>query len=200
MAYPNTVDDLTSQVPADGIAAATPLGSGSYPHDDHHRALGVAVEAIETQLVGAYATYTPTLTAITTSPTLGTASAVDGRYKWIGHRVVGYATITFGTAGVVAGSGAYGLLLPVQPANRIQPIGIGFAFDQSDNYRFLVATAAVIPAVWAVLASKATLLVSNGAGEGFSTGNNPIGAAAPWTWAANDQISINFNYEAAAAS
>lgn len=50
MAYPNSVDELTNGVPADGIAASTPTGSVTYPHDDHHRALAVAVEAIETEL------------------------------------------------------------------------------------------------------------------------------------------------------
>ena len=89
MAYPDSVDELTDGVPADGIAAATPLGSGTYPHDDHHRALGVAVEAIETQLVGAYTTYTPTLTASTTSPTLGSGSTAVGYYKRIGRIVHG---------------------------------------------------------------------------------------------------------------
>lgn len=137
MAYPNSVDELTNGVPADGIAASTPTGSVTYPHDDHHRALGVAVEAIETQLVGAYDAYTPTLTASTTNPTLGSGSSATGYYKRLGHRVEGYATIQFGSAGVAAGSGYYGLLLPVEPVNRTQAIGIGYVIDNSDNVRFL---------------------------------------------------------------
>ena len=145
MAYPDSVDELTDGVPADGIAGTTPLGSVTYPHDDHHRALGVAVEAIETQLVGAYDSYAPTLTATTTSPTLGSGSSATGYYKRLGRWVRGKAVITFGSSGTNAGSGYYGLLLPVQPADKIQPIGIGFAYDDSDQYRFVVATAAVIP-------------------------------------------------------
>ena len=78
MAYPDTVDELTDGVPGDGIAATTPTGSVSYPHDDHHRALGVAVEAIETQIVGAYTSYTPTLTGSTSDPTVGSGSSVSG--------------------------------------------------------------------------------------------------------------------------
>ena len=200
MAYPNSVDELTNGVPADGIAASTPTGSVTYPHDDHHRALGVAVEAIETQLVGAYDAYTPTLTASTTNPTLGSGSSATGYYKRLGHRVEGYATIQFGSAGVAAGSGYYGLLLPVEPVNRTQAIGIGYVIDNSDNVRFLVASAAVSTPLWAANTSKAIIVVSNAAGAGFFTGANPVGAAAPWTWAENDQLLVTFSYEAAAAS
>lgn len=200
MAYPNSVDELTNGVPADGIAASTPTGSVTYPHDDHHRALGVAVEAIETQIVGAWTSYTPTLTADTADPTLGTASSATGYYKRLGHRVEGYATIIFGTSGTAAGTGAYGVLLPVEPANRIQPIGIGYCFDYSDNLRFMVASVAVIPALWAAATKKAVIFNTNTAGSGISTGANPVGAATPWAWSANDQIVMQFSYEAAAAS
>lgn len=113
MAYPDTVTELTDGVPGDGIAATTPTGSVSYPLDDWARATAVTVEAIQSQLVGAYTSYTPTLTAITTPPTLGTGSSAVGYYKRLGRWVRGKAVITFGTSGVVAGSGYYGLLLPV---------------------------------------------------------------------------------------
>lgn len=200
MAYPNSVDELTNGVPADGIAASTPTGSVTYPHDDHHRALGVAVEAIETQLVGAYDAYTPTLTASTTNPTLGTGSSATGYYKRLGHRVEGYASILFGSAGVAAGSGHYGLLLPVEPVNRNQAIGIGYVIDNSDSARFLIASLAVSTALWSAATKKAIIVVSNAAGAGFATGANPVGAATPWTWAENDQLLVTFSYEAAAAS
>lgn len=50
MTYPTSLDELTDGVPSDGAAPTTALGDATYPHDDHHRALGVAVEAIETEL------------------------------------------------------------------------------------------------------------------------------------------------------
>lgn len=202
MAYPDTVDELTDGVPADGIAGTTPLGSVTYPHDDHHRALGVAVEAIETQIVGAYTSYTPTLTGSTSDPTLSNnaSHSATGFYKRLGRWVRGKAVITWGTAGTAVGSGWYGLLLPVQPADKIQPIGIGFAYDDSDQYRFVVATAAVIPTLWSASTSKAVLLQSNVVTEGFANGHNPIGPAVPFAWGANDQLAITFEYEAAAAS
>jgi hypothetical protein len=90
--------------------------------------------------------------------------------------------------------------LPVQPVNRDQPIGIGFVLDTSDNYRFSVCTAAVSTGLWAASTSKAALFVNNAAGTGFGTGANPVGAANPWTWSNGDQVLVNFDYEAAAAS
>ncbi len=202
MAYPDDVTDLTDEVPADGIAAATPLGSGTYPHDDHHRDLGVTVEAIQTQLTGAWTSYTPTLTALTTSPTLGSGSAVAGYYQRIGRRVTGYASIYFGSSGVSPGVGGYGLLLPVEPVNRPQAIGNGFLFDFDDSLRFVVAALAVAPGIWASSTSKAVILVTNIGGEGFGSipAKNPVGADVPFTWEENDQIVLNFDYEAAAAS
>lgn len=200
MAYPDSVDELTDGVPADGIAGTTPLGSVTYPHDDHHRALGVAVEAIETQIVGAYTSYTPTLTGSSSDPTLGSGSTAVGYYKRLGRIVTGYCQIIFGTSGVAVGSGYYGLLLPVVPANRDQPIGIGYCYDASDSYRFVVAAAAVSTYYWSAATRKAIIVNTNVAGEGIGTGDNPVGAANPWAWEASDQILIQFNYEAAAAS
>lgn len=50
MAYPSSLDELTDGVPSDGAAPTTALGDVTYPHDDHHRALAVAVEAVEAEL------------------------------------------------------------------------------------------------------------------------------------------------------
>ena len=50
MTYPSSLDELTDGVPSDGAAPTTSLGDATYPHDDHHRALATAVEAIEAEL------------------------------------------------------------------------------------------------------------------------------------------------------
>ena len=50
MAYPSSLDELTDGVPPAESASATALGDATYQHDDHHRALGTAVEAIEAEL------------------------------------------------------------------------------------------------------------------------------------------------------
>lgn len=200
MAYPASVTELTDGVPSDGIAAATALGSGTYPHDDHHRALAVTLEAVQSELVGAFTSYTPTLTASTTNPTLGTGSAAAGYYKRVGRMVFGYCEITFGSSGAAAGSGYYGILMPVEPVNRTQPIGVGFAVDSSDNSRAIAATASFAPSLWATSTKKAVIVITNPAGSGFLTSANPVGAAAPWTWSNSDSIALNFHYEALASA
>lgn len=50
MAYPTSLDELTDGVPSDGAAPTTAMNDATYPHDDHHRALAVAVEAVEAEL------------------------------------------------------------------------------------------------------------------------------------------------------
>lgn len=67
---------------------------------------------------GGYTSYTPTITGSTTDPTLGTSSTAAGRYRQHGTRVWGRVRFKFGASGVNAGSGTYGFLLPVQPANE----------------------------------------------------------------------------------
>lgn len=70
MTYPSSLDELTDGVPSDGAAPTTALDNATYPHDDHHRALAVAVEAVEAELgtdpSGASATVAARITATET--------------------------------------------------------------------------------------------------------------------------------------
>lgn len=198
--YPSGLDELTSGVPADGIAATTPLGSGTYPHDDHHRLVGEAIEAMQAEMQGAYTSYTPTIDASTTAPTMGTGATATGKYKRLGHRVTGDMVILFGSAGVAAGSGYYGFLLPVEPANRTQALGVGYLVDGDVGARFVIGTCAVAPSLWASSTRRAIIAVDNAVGESFGGGDNPVGAAVPFTWAENDQVIVRFDYEAAASA
>lgn len=79
MAYPTSLDELTDGVPSDGAAPTTALDDATYPHDDHHRALGVAVEAIEAELgtdpSGASATVAARFTATETVANAAAAKA-----------------------------------------------------------------------------------------------------------------------------
>ena len=79
MAYPSSLDELTDGVPSDGAAPTTALDDATYPHDDHHRALGVAVEAIEAELgtdpSGASATVAARFTATETVANAAAAKA-----------------------------------------------------------------------------------------------------------------------------
>lgn len=140
---------------------------------------------------GAWTSYTPTLTAVTTNPTLGTGSEATGRYTQIGKTVIATARFTFGTSGVNAGSGAYRISLPVSAETST---GLNFvtgsywALDSSTNgvnigITMVGGTATDVrlfyPATW-----------PNGASV-------EMASTAPWTWAASDQLRASFTYQAA---
>lgn len=134
-------------------------------------------------LTAAWTTWTPALTASTTSPTLGTGSAVSGYYKQIGKLVVYWARIQFGTAGVAAGTGDYRVSLPVTAAARSGAVfGQGFIFDDSASTAELCVARYQSTTTVDLIIGSATEVVTN---------------ANPWTWAANDYITISGTYEAA---
>lgn len=62
---------------------------------------------------GQWINYTPTMTASTTNPTLGTGSSALGRYYQSGKLVSFNMDIVLGTSGFVGGSGTYIFSLPV---------------------------------------------------------------------------------------
>jgi hypothetical protein len=166
-------------------------------------AYGYVVDSLDsaaelgTTLVPAYTAYTPTLSGSSSNPTLGSGSSATGYYAQQGKRVWGYGTITFGSSGTNAGSGFYGVVLPVEPINRDVPIGTGFMVDASDEYRLELTALAVATSFWASATSKGVFHVSTGAAAGVLTGATPVGAAAPWAWGAGDIIGFQFDYEAA---
>lgn len=58
-------------------------------------------------------TYTPTLTAASSNPTLGTGSSATGHFYRIGQQCTAMFFIKFGSAGVAAGSGLYRISPPL---------------------------------------------------------------------------------------
>jgi len=136
---------------------------------------------------GAYASHTPTLTAATTNPTLGSGSSATGRYSQIGKHVHYYGQITFGSSGVNAGSGEYWISLPVNASTAItnaKVMGSVLLYDSTSGTPFLVALGyySTTSVFRIALSALATLTASD---------------AAPWTWAASDAIIFDLNYEAA---
>lgn len=117
MAYPASLDELTDGVPSDVDAPSTAMNDATYPHDDHHRALGVAVEAVEAELgtdpSGASATVAARLDALdTTVAAKVPASLVDAAGDLlVGSAADTLARLPMGTASQVlrVNSGATGL-------------------------------------------------------------------------------------------
>lgn len=128
--------------------------------------------------------YTPSLTAATTNPTLGSGSTVEGRWCRIGSTVHVVVNIVFGTSGTSAGSGKYRVSLPA-PMSADLPafasVGAGRLFDGAQHHLIEVSRD-----------DTSTTLVSfpvNGAGR--------TGATVPFAWGASDSIAFHCTYEAA---
>jgi hypothetical protein len=134
---------------------------------------------------GTWASWTPSLTASVTNPTLGTGSVAQGRYVQNGKVVTAVAYFAFGTSGVSAGSGGYRCSLPVNAVNSGYPFaaGSGAFIDVSAANGYIL-----IPQY------EATTYVTfrvNGGGYGDWNASNPV---APSN---SDQIHLMFQYEVA---
>lgn len=131
---------------------------------------------------GAWTSWTPTLTASTTNPTLGTGSDASGRYAQINKSVFFYATFTFGT-GAAAGTGSYQISLPITAKNALNVVGSGWLYDSSANrLETCVVRLGATTYAWCYQTATSTYQTQ---------------AAQPWTWAQGDVITIFGTYEAA---
>lgn len=89
--------------------------------------------------------YTPTLTAASSNPTLGTGSSATGRFYRIGQLCIAHFRVKAGTAGFAAGSGLYRISAPLTAASFMYTTnffraGGGVFYDSSAplNYLFQV--------------------------------------------------------------
>ena len=154
--------------------------------------VGVDGSAVATSLdyqlanIGTWTSYTPTLTASVTNPTLGTGSTQYGLYTQIGDLVIGTAYIAFGSSGTAGGSGTYRVSAPVPiDTNDVKIIaGQAALYDSSGAY-FLQH---------AVTSSTSTTFAFYS-----TTGGSPATATSgtPFGWTNFDQIRVQFIYKAA---
>lgn len=143
---------------------------------------------VERGILVGWGSYTPALTATTTSPTLGTGSAQVGHYHRDGRTIYGAAKIAFGSSGAVAGSGNYKFSLPVAAARSSEPLAYGHVYDSSAGDRLFATLEADANN------STTCFIVVNRAVSGVTTD------AIPWVWAANDELHFMFTYEAQAST
>ena len=131
--------------------------------------------------------YTPTLTAATTNPTLGTGSSVSSRYVRSGGRLVSYwGQVQFGTSGVNAGSGQYFISLPFTAASGGGFPGIGGCLVRDNS------AADLRNGVSYISPSSTTLsLVAS---------DSTVSSTFPWAWAASDYLAWWITYEVAAGA
>lgn len=145
---------------------------------------GEVLPASKLQRLGDDDTYTPTLTADTTDPTLGTGAVQTGIIHLNGEEVTIWFEIVFGTSGAAAGSGNYRIPLPtaypLAPSMPDTGIGVGMMTDASpaaDRGAIYVADQANN---WMrIRIADASSLVSN---------------TNPWTWTNNDRLHGTVHY------
>jgi hypothetical protein len=176
---PGSSNDMPGRI----AFATTPDGSGSPTERMRIDSAGL-ITGTGTSL-GAWTSYTPTLTASTTNPNLGSTGSTTGAYCRIGKLVVFRVRISFGGTGVNAGSGYYRVALPVTGASVTGNPGNGSAwmYDASAGARHIG-----VPAI----ETSVLEIIINGA-SGFPA----VQHNSPWTWAADDTITICGIYEAA---
>jgi hypothetical protein len=145
----------------------------------------------ELQDLGLQFTYTPSLTASTTNPTLGTGGTVtaDGilRQGFVKIRF----NVLFGSAGVAAGSGTYQLSLPT-----VLGVPLGIDADWASQHpigkaRLRDSSVPTIALDWHVVTDLSfadKIVVKNDTGGAVTN-------AVPWTWAANDTFQGILEYK-----
>ena len=134
--------------------------------------------------LGAWTSFTPSLTATTTNPTLGSAATQSGLYTQIGKVVIARYRVRFGTSGAAAGSGTYEFSLPITAKEANFVAGAGWLQDESAGARRLIS---------AFLQSTTALRLVYEAASGYPA----VTEAAPYAWAASDQFIFTVTYEAA---
>lgn len=143
---------------------------------------------------GDWQRWTPTLTATTTNPTLGTDATQDGAEISEGTLIRWKARIVLGT-GATAGTGYYQLPLPYEPDLAHAVVGAGtIAEGEAPNMPWPVMVA-LAPALAVSLSAEPAhpfLFLGD-----RSRAINAIGAAIPGEWEAGDIIDVCGFYEAA---
>jgi hypothetical protein len=149
---------------------------------------GQTLPADQLQDLGEYGSWTPTLTVVTlgTNPTLGTAAVTSGNYHRNGRLITLVIDITFGSAGVVAGSGTYqigGLPFNIDTLGAGMAMGGAmFALDGTNRY-------VTVPRVQSSTAF--TLMRTNITATENVT---ELTATAPFTWGTGDSLRGTVTY------
>lgn len=153
------------------------------PDGEHHH------DATDIQDLGAglgvWTSYTPSWTALTTNPTLG-SSTITGRYKALDSKTyIVQISVSITTGGAWnAGSGSYRFSLPSVTAatGRIQ---VGSAHVLDSGTAHFSGTCKV--------SSGSTIIDEVVIGD--ATGNRLLGHNVPVTWATSDQINLSIMLE-----
>lgn len=137
-------------------------------------------------VAGTRITYTPTLSATTTPPTMGTGNIRSGYYTILPGPAIHFQFfIKFGTSGSAAGSGTYTVSLPVNSASPF-----GSSAHSSLGAAMLADQSASSLRVGTVFVDGSDLTTVRFVTEG----GVPTTSSAPWAWANGDYLSGSIIY------
>lgn len=168
-----------------------PLDEARHRHDAY-----ATVEALTAETaarvagdaaIGVWQSYTPSLSASTTNPTLGTGATTTGAYVKVQQTVVGWFNITFGT-GATAGSGNYWIGIPASTNASYggsTPVGRVRLNDSSGG----------VSAYFDLVPSGGTILLIRYNATWPTGADTFVTNAVPWTWADGDSIRGTFVYQ-----
>lgn len=187
-------DNIALEIPGSIVAAnnspyCLPAGPGSSPHpllsdDPRLASLEAQIAALEAGAVaglGSWTAYTPTLTAVTTNPTLGSSTLI-GRYKGLDPTTyiveIRLGVVTGGAWN--AGSGEWKFSLPSGlTANATIDSQGSVAVLDSGTARF--AGTAIVAASGTVIWP---IIIADSTGDRVLKHNNPV------TWATGDTVNV----------
>lgn len=123
--------------------------------------------------------YTPTLTASTTDPTLGSGSSAVGSYVQMGRLVTYRAWVSFGTSGTAAGSGGYRVSLPV-------PAEAGWEGTVIGNVELNNSGTALFRTARIATGGTYTLM--------FAEDGTAVTDSVPFAWGVSDYLRVSGSY------
>lgn len=136
-----------------------------------------------------YANFTPVLTASGVNPTLGTGSVQNGRWVALGKLIHATGRIIFGAGGgAAAGNGSYAISLPHNWAAPVPDTLAGWVRLKDSSSGNILTT-------FARFSGGATTFVMLYPTVWPAGPEQPVTDAAPWVWAASDELHFNIVYE-----
>lgn len=163
--------DIIAATADDTVARLAVGANGTHLAADSSQSSGLAWEGT------AWANYTPSLTAVTTNPTLG-SSTITGRWRSLGGKtIIVFITLSITTGGAWnAGSGEWKFSLPSVTAGANVMIGTVQVLDNGVGYfAGTCQIAASGTVIWPVVIAD-------------DTGNRIMANNKPVTWATGDKV------------
>lgn len=153
-------------------------------------AAGETLPPSKLRALAARDSYTPSLTATTTNPNLGTLPTIEGEFYVTGQLVVVFVNIQFGS-GATAGSGDYRISVPA--AYPIDSIYTSTSTPLLGNIR-LRDNSVPNETVWVPFTSSSEGSGNISVRNPDSPNSQQAGSGTPWTWAVDDRIIGTFSY------